>query len=149
MLAFDYGEKRMGVALGDTKAVTAKALTTLRVTRGLPNQQQLARLFSEYLPVIAVVGSPHSGGETNTNVVKVQRAANRFAIWLQKHWHIEIAIVDESYTSVVTPIGHNTETTIQKRIAKNHTISNKSTDAQAACHILLQWYNEQNKAVIR
>jgi putative holliday junction resolvase len=90
-LAFDYGTKRIGVAIGD--AVT-------RAARGLgavPHDwQKIGRLLAEWSPAACVVGLPlgEAGDEQ-----PITRKARQFAQDLQQRFKGPVHLCDERYSS--------------------------------------------------
>ena len=58
LIAFDYGEKHIGVAVGQTLTSTANALETIRVTRSSPDWDAISRIVETWNPDALVVGLP-------------------------------------------------------------------------------------------
>jgi putative pre-16S rRNA nuclease len=96
VLGFDFGEMRIGVAVGDFSVRLAHPLTTIH---GRSNEQRLAAvepLVREWRPALLVVGLPtHPDGAEH----ELTRAARRFAGRLKAHFGIETVLEDERYTS--------------------------------------------------
>jgi putative Holliday junction resolvase len=97
ILAFDYGEKRIGVAVGNTVTQTAEPLKIIQE----PNQDKrfkaIEQLIDEWQPQLLVVGLPkHPDGAEHAMTQKAQRFGNQLKGRFQK----EIIWVDERYTSV-------------------------------------------------
>lgn len=120
LLGFDYGEKRVGVAVGNTLTRSARPLQTVAATGDL-RWQQVQRLISEWQPGALVVGVPfHPDGAAHENTVR----ARRFARQLQGRFHLPVFEVDERYTT----------TSAHEMGAKG-----AAADAQAAAIILEQY----------
>ncbi|MFI4969706.1 MAG: Holliday junction resolvase RuvX [Lysobacterales bacterium] len=92
VLAFDFGKRLVGVAVGNRIAASARALTTL--ANG--DWQRLDALIAEWRPEWLVVGLPLAldGAEQ-----PMTRAAREFAAALQKRYTRPTHLVDERYTS--------------------------------------------------
>jgi putative holliday junction resolvase len=91
VLAFDFGLKRIGVAVGEPELRTAHPLPAIS------RFQQIEHLVSEWKPSELVVGLPTSAqGEPH----KMTRQAEDFARRLEKRFKLPVARVDERYTSV-------------------------------------------------
>ena len=60
VLAFDFGEKRIGVAVGECELRTASALTTLDAETNDARWSGIGRLLDEWKPALLVVGLPLS-----------------------------------------------------------------------------------------
>jgi putative Holliday junction resolvase len=96
LLAFDYGRKRIGVAVGQQLTQSATALTTVRARDGKPDWDAINRLIAEWKPDALVVGIPYrmDGGEQ-----EMTRAARRFCRQLEGRYRLAVHRVDERLTS--------------------------------------------------
>jgi putative Holliday junction resolvase len=96
LLAFDYGRKRIGVAVGQQLTQSATALTTVRARDGKPDWVAINRLIAEWKPDALVVGIPYrmDGGEQ-----EMTRAARRFCRQLEGRYRLAVHRVDERLTS--------------------------------------------------
>lgn len=96
LLAFDFGTKRIGVAVGNSFAGTSQPLTTLH---GEQNDQRFAAigaLVQEWQPVALVVGLPcNDDGSPH----ELTRLCTRFANRLKGRFKLPVILVDERYTS--------------------------------------------------
>jgi hypothetical protein len=63
LLGFDFGQKKIGVAVGQTITGTATPLTTLRNRGRTPDWPAIEALIREWQPDAAVVGLPHNMDE--------------------------------------------------------------------------------------
>jgi putative holliday junction resolvase len=98
VLAFDYGEKRIGVAIGNTITRSTRPLSTLRHKTVDERFAKIQVLLSEWEPEQLVVGIPsHPDGTAHE---MTQRCA-RFAQQLQGRFGKPVALVDERYTSAI------------------------------------------------
>lgn len=97
LLAFDYGLKKIGVAIGNTLTLHARPLRVLRpVTRG-QRFEAIAQLLAEWRPDRVVVGLPLAtdGGEQYASL-----RCRRFANQLHGRYGLNVELVDERGTSV-------------------------------------------------
>ncbi|MGN8085515.1 Holliday junction resolvase RuvX [Ralstonia sp. 22086] len=124
LLAFDYGEKRIGVALGNSITRSARALEII------PNRSidfrfaQISRLVGEWQPVGFVVGMPvHPDGEEQPMI----KLAKRFGNQLHGRYGLPVTWVDERYSSIA---------------AQDAGASDDVLDAEAARIILQQFFDE-------
>ncbi|MBI5436615.1 MAG: Holliday junction resolvase RuvX [Nitrosomonadales bacterium] len=95
-LAFDFGTKRIGVAVGNSISGTAQPLTTLH---GEQNEQRFAAigaLIREWQPAALVVGLP---GNDDGTPHELTRLCRRFAQRLKGRFDLPTILVDERYTS--------------------------------------------------
>jgi putative holliday junction resolvase len=94
-LSFDYGQRRVGVAVGNSLLRQAQALKTV-AAEGDARFAALAALINEWQPAALVVGVPfHPDGAEHDNTVR----ARRFARQLQGRFHLPVHEVDERYST--------------------------------------------------
>ncbi len=95
LLSFDFGHRRIGVAVGQTLTGTANALTVVTVTSE-PDWQAIADIIKTWQPVALVVGLPldANGGETD-----MSRNARQFGKQLNERFGIRLLFEDERLTS--------------------------------------------------
>ncbi|HVQ05967.1 MAG TPA: Holliday junction resolvase RuvX [Burkholderiaceae bacterium] len=95
-LAFDFGTRRVGVAVGNALLKHAQPLTTVAVM-GAARFDAIAKLLREWQPDALVVGVPtHPDGAPHDNT----RRAKAFARQLHGRFGLPVHEVDERYTSV-------------------------------------------------
>ncbi|QWE20855.1 Holliday junction resolvase RuvX [Polynucleobacter sp. AP-Kolm-20A-A1] len=98
VMAFDYGTRRVGVAVGNSVSRSGQALKTIAA----PNLDELFReiegLLKEWGPNQLVVGLPmHPDGTAHEMTAKAKRFGNQ----LHGRFSLPVAWVDERYTSAV------------------------------------------------
>ena len=95
ILAFDFGLRRIGVAVGQTTTQTATALKT--VSNGPePDWAAVDRLVAEWRPQLLVVGLPLGAEGEETDMSK---AARRFGRTLGSRYELGVEYADERLTS--------------------------------------------------
>lgn len=97
VLAFDFGERRIGVAVGELELGIAHPLETIDAAANDARFARIAALLQEWRPVLLVVGLPLAldGGEH-----RLTGLARKFAQRLHGRFGIQIRLVDERLTSV-------------------------------------------------
>ena len=96
ILAFDFGLRRIGVAIGTTRLRTARALTTIDVEDNARRFTAIGALIDEWQPERLVVGLPlHADGTPHEMTAR----ARRFARQLEGRYGIAVVEVDERYTT--------------------------------------------------
>lgn len=98
VLAFDFGERRIGVAVGDTVVGIAHPLTTIDAADKRRRFAAIAALVEEWQPLQLVVGLPahlEDGAEH-----EMARLARKFARDLTTRFGLPLEFVDERLTSV-------------------------------------------------
>lgn len=97
LLAFDYGEKRIGVALGNMLTRQARALAVVPNANREHRFEAVGKLIGEWKPDALVVGLPlHPDGTPH----EMTRLAKRFGNQLNGRFNLPVAWVDERYSSV-------------------------------------------------
>jgi len=124
-LAFDYGERRIGVAVGQTVTRTANPLATLKAKDGQPDWTAVKRLLDNWRPDCLVVGWPTTAdGAPHALAEPIARFARR----LQGRYRLPVHFVDERLSS------HAAEA--QARDSRH------GVDAHAAALILETWLSQ-------
>ena len=96
VLAFDFGTRRVGVALGNTLTRSARPLATIDEERSERRFAAIAALIAEWQPDLLVVGIPvHADGTPHA----MTALAQRFARQLHGRFGVEVALADERYTT--------------------------------------------------
>ena len=96
LLGFDYGECRIGIAVGQDITGTATALCTLNCRDGRPDWDKISGLIAEWSPGSLVVGLPlHADGSDSATT----RAARRFARELEVRYRLPVYGMDERLSS--------------------------------------------------
>jgi putative Holliday junction resolvase len=96
VLGFDFGEKRIGVAVGETATRLAHAIETIEGEANEARFARIAELVAEWQPALLVVGRPrHPDGAPHP----VAALAEKFARRLEGRFALPVRFVDESYTS--------------------------------------------------
>lgn len=98
VLAFDFGTRRVGVAIGELELRLTHPLTTIDQTMTKPRFEKIAELIKIWQPVLLVVGlSVHADGAEH----EVTQLCRRFARRLEGRFGIPVAMADERYTTVI------------------------------------------------
>ncbi|MXS83485.1 Holliday junction resolvase RuvX [Nitrosomonas oligotropha] len=96
VLAFDFGKKRIGVAMGNTAVGVAHPLATVDSEVTERRFALIGQLIQTWQPVLLVVGLPlHSDG----TVHELTQLSQRFARRLSGRFNIKVIMKDERYTS--------------------------------------------------
>jgi len=104
ILAFDFGEKRIGVAVGNTLTKTAEPLKVIQEKNQQDKFQAIERLIVEWQPQLLVVGLPT---HLDSAEHEMTQKANRFGNQLKGRFQKEVVWVDERYTSVSVEGGND------------------------------------------
>ena len=96
ILAFDFGTRRIGVAVGEHATRIAHPLATIDSEKNAERFAAIAALIDEWQPALLLVGLPTHADRTEHEVTA---RARRFARQLAGRFHIEVVLVDERYTT--------------------------------------------------
>ena len=131
VLAFDFGLKRIGVAVGETLLRRANALVAIEAESNDARFAAIERLIAEWQPVRLVVGLPLSldGAEH-----KMTARCRRFANQLRGRFGLPVTLTDERLTSAAAD-AELREAGLDWKARKGR------VDAVAAQHILQDYFD--------
>lgn len=129
LIGFDFGTRKIGVAVGQTVTGTARALETLRGKNEKPDWAGISRLIREWGPEALVVGMPYDEDGTEMDWSPL---IHKFTRQLEGRFHLPVFLADERLTSMEA----------RSRLGRKAT-SLDAVDAVAAQLILETWLSEQ------
>jgi putative Holliday junction resolvase len=122
VLGFDFGIKRIGIAMGNSLTGHAQPLAVIKAIDNAARFAQIGDLIAQWNPARLVVGEPrHPDGAEHEMTLRCRRFANQ----LHGRFSLPVELVDERYSSAVIP-------------AKRGEI----IDAKAAAIILQQYFDD-------
>lgn len=122
VFGFDFGIKRIGIAMGNTLTGQAQPLAVVEAIDNATRFARIGALIAEWKPARLVVGEPlHPDGAEHEMTLRCRRFANQ----LHGRFDLPVELVDERYSSAVIP-------------AKRGEI----IDAKAASIILQQYFDD-------
>ena len=126
VMAFDYGTRRIGVAIGNTLTQTGQPIQIIAENGVDARFGLIEALIQEWQPDQLVVGLPcHPDGAPHEMTLKAKRFGNQ----LYGRFHLPVDWVDERYSSVVL---------------EGNPDMRDNVDAQSATLILKQYFQEKN-----
>lgn len=121
VLGFDFGIKRIGIAMGNTLTAQAQPLEVIKAVDNATRFDRIGALIAEWKPARLVVGEPrHPDGAEHEMTLRARRFANQ----LHGRFKLPVALVDERYSSAVIPARRG-----------------EIIDAEAAAIILQQYFD--------
>lgn len=96
ILAFDYGTRSIGVAVGQSVTATASPLNALKANDGIPNWEQISALLTEWQPQLCVVGLPLNMDGTEQ---PISVRARKFAQRIHGRFGVKVVLQDERLTT--------------------------------------------------
>jgi len=126
VMAFDYGTRRVGVAVGNTELRASQALKTIAAANIDALFSEIERVLQEWQPGQIVVGLPmHPDGAEHEMTAKAKRFGNQ----IHGRFNLPVTWVDERYTSA---------------ILEGNPQMNDNLDAHSAALILEQYFAEHH-----
>jgi putative Holliday junction resolvase len=126
VMAFDYGTRRIGVAVGNTLTRLGQPIKTIAEASGDAVFKVIEGLLKEWQPNRLVVGLPcHPDGAEHAMSAKARRFGNQ----LQGRFQLPVEWVDERYSSAVLEVNPDMRDNL---------------DAESAALILEQYFLEKN-----
>lgn len=137
MLAFDFGTRRIGLAVGQTLTRSASAVGTLAASGGAPDWAAVDTCIAQWAPGRLLVGLPYNmdGSDTTTTA-----ACRDFGEKLARRCGLPVEFVDERLTSAAAYDELRTE---RRSGARARRIRPEDIDANAARLILETWMQNQ------
>lgn len=128
IMAFDFGYKRIGVAIGNTLIKVAHPIATVINKEDM--KKNIESLISRWKPHMIIVGAP-AIRDDNKPLLK---SINSFATFLKTEFKIKIKIVNEDFSSEIAKMQLNEQQIygIQQK---------KKLDELSACQILQTYFS--------
>jgi putative Holliday junction resolvase len=134
VLAFDFGTRKIGVAMGNTLVRVGHPLTTIEGEANRVRFAAIDALFAQWKPELLVVGRPtHADGTEHEMTAR----AERFARQLESRYGLPVIRVDERFTTLAAAAAL-AEKGIHGRARR------AAQDAVAAQLILQSWFDRSS-----
>ena len=128
LIGFDFGERRIGVAVGETSTRIANPLGAIEESANDARFRAIGRIVDEWQPAAFVVGRPRHADDSEHAVAKL---AEKFARRLEARYHLPVAFVDETLSSAIA----------ESQLRETRTRATRKADIDAlAAAIILQSY---------
>ena len=127
ILAFDFGTKKIGVAVGQTSTFTSSPLQVISSKDNKVNWNDIIILLDEWKPELIIVGKPLNMDGTDSEIMK---EVDRFFLKLKNIYDAKYEYIDERLTTFEA-----------RQILEDR---NSLIDASAAKILIDNWF-EQNK----
>lgn len=122
VFGFDFGVKRIGIAMGNTLTGQAQPLSVIKAIDNATRFKVIGELIEQWRPTRLVVGEPfHPDGTEHEMTLRARRFANQ----LNGRFNLPVELVDERYSSAVIPARRG-----------------EVIDAKAAAIILQQYFDD-------
>ena len=128
LIGFDFGERRIGVAVGETGTGIANPLGAIEADANEVRFREIGKLVDEWHPAGFVVGRPRHADDSEHAVAKL---AEKFARRLRARYNVPVMMVDETLTSA----------TAEASLRESRAGTKRKSDVDAvAAAIILQSY---------
>ena len=139
-LGFDFGPRRIGIAVGSRDTGAARPVATA-ANHAQPDWQAIDRVVADWMPAALVLGVPYNA---DGSAHAVTEAARAFAAALEHRFGLPVHTTDERYSSAIA-----TTALIERRArGARGRIKREDIDAEAAAVILGGWlaarHDEEN-----
>ncbi|GMQ91586.1 MAG: Holliday junction resolvase RuvX [Gammaproteobacteria bacterium] len=131
-LAFDFGEKYIGIAVGNTLTQQARSLGAIKSRNQNPAWDGITRLVNEWQPQALVVGLPLNMDDSENLLTK---RANKFGKQLQGRYNLAVHMVDERLTTRQALAQHSES-------GNSRTLAKQDLDGISAALILQTFLND-------
>lgn len=131
VLAFDFGLRQIGVAVGNVAFGTSEPLTVLSAREGQPDWASVADLIREWQPEVVLVGDPLN---MDGSASEMGTRAKQFGRRLHGRFGVAVAMVDERLTSFAVK-------SEQREAGHRGDYHREPVDSLAAELILRDWLN--------
>ncbi|AIR70539.1 Holliday junction resolvase RuvX [Dickeya fangzhongdai] len=133
LLAFDFGTRSIGVAIGQEITGTARPLTSLKAQDGVPDWQKVEKLLNEWQPALVIVGLPlNMDGTEQPLTVRARKFSQR----LHGRFGVKVELHDERLSTV------EARADLFER-GGFRALDKGSVDAASAVIILESWFEQQ------
>jgi putative holliday junction resolvase len=132
VMAFDFGLRRIGIAVGDTVSRSARPLRTVSSVGGQPDWPAIDREIRTTGPGVLVVGSPYND---DGSPGRIAADADRFALELGRRTGLPVERADERYSSVAAA----EELRSRRASGERRRLQKGDLDSAAAAVILSSW----------
>ena len=137
IMGFDYGTRKIGIAVGQLITKTANPIAIISARDGVPDWSEIEKLILEWQPAQLVVGLPLNMDETES---EMSRRSLKFARRLTGRFNIPHDTIDERLTSREARSLHESHSSTQRGSAGR---SGNEIDDIAAQIILESWLKLQ------
>ena len=132
ILAFDFGLKHIGVAIGQEITNTAETFFSLEAKNGEPDWSKLDPLVKEWRPKLLIVGNPLNMDGSDS---EIKKKSDKFSNLINKRYNIPVELMDERLTT--------REAKDRLKAEEDNSASSGRDTHQIAAQIILEnWFSE-------
>lgn len=136
-LAFDYGSKRIGTAIGEARMQSARPLSVVSNVHGTPDWQSIADLVDQWQPTDLIVGWPLDDTGSEQAITAHVRG---FIKRLEQRFELPVHKVDERFSSIAA---QESIRSMRQSGQRKRRASHGDVDTVAAALILESWFTHR------
>ena len=134
-MAFDFGLRQIGVAVGNCELRSTQPLAIIRAREGVPDWSRLEQVVKEWQPDLLVVGDPLNMDGSDSELC---RRARKFANRLHGRLGLPVELVDERLTSFEAK-------QVSREQGHKGDYKRRPVDSQAAELVLRSWLDRSQE----
>lgn len=137
VLAFDFGTRSIGVAVGQSLTQSASPLAALKAKDGQPQWHLVSSLLDTWQPQLCVVGLPYNMDGTEQELTQLAR---KFANRLHGRFGVQVVLQDERLTTA----------SAKEELFAEHGyrgLAKDKIDSVSACLIAEDYFNQASHKV--
>ncbi len=135
IMAFDYGNVRIGIAIANTQLKIPHPITTVTGRNNLEKLTKISKLIEEWSPSLLVIGMPPLDNIDQIQKQLLIKNINKFTNRLKAKFKLPVTLINEDYTSQIASEQLQTQNLYGKAQALK-------IDSLAACLILQFFFNQ-------
>ena len=120
VMAFDYGLRNIGIAIGQNITKSASTFYSIKAKEGEPDWIKLDSIVKEWEPGLFIVGDPFNMDGTKS---EFQKRSSQFSTELKSRYKIRLYMMDERLTTKEAKERIKTESSVLKESANKHSVS--------------------------
>jgi len=97
LIAFDFGTKNIGVAVGQNYTKTANNLKSVKTIKGAPDWNAIKTILLKWEPSLIIVGNPLNMNGTKQ---KLTKQVEKFAHSIKTNFNVPVYLHDERLSTI-------------------------------------------------
>ena len=134
VLSVDFGEKRIGLAVGDTESKIASPLKTIENNGFLETCDEISKIVAEWNISKIIIGMPEMFNDQEIN-----KRIKNFGKMLEKNLNLHVVFYNEDFSSNQA----QAELAAQMRVGRKKKINKQEIDRIAAALILQSYFENE------
>ena len=134
IVAFDFGLKHIGMAVGQEITNTAQTFYSLKAESGEPNWDELDIIVRDWQPKLFVVGNPINMDGSDSDM---KEKSDKFSNLIRQRYNIPVELMDERLST--------REAKERMKSDSDHLVDASADTHQISAQIILEsWFREKS-----